>query len=75
MTEDPKTYDTEYFIIEPNHDPYAARIDYKDSRKMVGANYSTKATFLYKPFHHYDVEPRNYDRGRPCEFVLRLTNA
>lgn len=68
-------YGTEYFIIDPTNDPYAAKVDYKDSRRMVGANYSKEATFLYKPFHHYEVEPRNYDRIRPCHWVLRLTNA
>ena len=28
------------FIVDPKHDPFAAKIDYKDSRRMVGANYS-----------------------------------
>jgi hypothetical protein len=74
-TDDDTVYGTEYFIIDPMHDPFAAKIDYKDSRKMVGANYSKDATFLYKPFHHYDVVSRNYDRGRPCHFTLRLTHA
>jgi hypothetical protein len=45
------------FIVDPTNDPFAARVDYKDSNRMVGANYSTEATFLYKPFHHYDVIP------------------
>lgn len=63
------------FIIDPTNDPYAARLDYKDNRKMVGANYSDLATYLYKPYHHYDVVPLNYDRGRRCQFTLRLTDA
>jgi hypothetical protein len=75
QTPDPTVYQTEFFIVDPTHDLYAAKIDYKDSHKMVGANYSTDATFLYKPFHHYDAVPRNYDRIRPCHWALRLNNA
>jgi hypothetical protein len=61
--------------LNPKHDPYASFIDYRDSRKMVGANYSENATYLYKPFHHYDAEPRNYDRDTNCVYTLRLTKA
>ncbi len=50
-------------------------MDYKENRRMVGANYSDNATFLYKPFHHYDVISRNYDRDLKCVYALRLTNA
>lgn len=57
------------------HDPYAAKIDYKDSRRMVGANYSNDATYLFRPYHHYDVIPLNYDRHRRCQYALRLTDA
>ena len=63
------------FIVDPKHDPFAAKVDYKDARRMVGANYSSEASFLYKPFHHYDVVSRNYDRDLRCHYVLRLTNA
>lgn len=61
--------------MDPTNDPFAAKIDYLDNRKMVGANYSSEATFLYKPFNHYDAIPRNYDRPRRCSWALRLTNA
>ena len=63
------------FIVDPTYDPYAAKIDYVDNRKMMGANYSDDATFLYQPYHHYDVIPSNYDRMRRCHFALRLTDA
>lgn len=65
----------ESYILDPTNDPYAAKIDYKDSRKMVGANYSSGATYLYTPMHHYGAIPIDYSRPRLCEFVLRLTNA
>jgi hypothetical protein len=42
---------------------------------MVGAYYSSNATFLYKPFHHYEVHSRDYNRDLRCHYALRLTNA
>ncbi len=66
---------TDSFIEDPTHDPYAAKIDYKNNRLMVGANYSTEASYLYQPMHHYKAIPRNYARDRRCQFALRLTKA
>ncbi len=43
------------FVIDPTHDPFAAKVDYKDNRRMVGANYTSNATYLFKPYHQYKV--------------------